>query len=196
MKEVETYIDGKEHWKAELNLLRKILLSANMKETIKWGAPVYSDKGKNIVGLSAFKKHVGLWFFQGATLKDTQKVLLNAQEGKTAAMRQWRFFSLKEIDADLIIEYIQEAIENQEKGNVIKPKRNLKPLIIDDLLEKAFSENNLLLKKFESFSLSKKREYADYISEAKRDATKLKRLTKITPMILDGKGLHDKYKSC
>jgi uncharacterized protein YdeI (YjbR/CyaY-like superfamily) len=42
----------------------------------------------------------------------------------------------------------------------------------------------------------KQREYCEYISEAKRDATKLKRLEKIIPMIIEGVGLNDKYKNC
>jgi uncharacterized protein YdeI (YjbR/CyaY-like superfamily) len=154
------------------------------------------SKGKNILGLSAFKNYVGLWFFQGGTLKDTHKVLMNAQEGKTAAMRQWRFSSIEEIDVALIKAYVKEAKENQEKGNVIKPQKNTKPLIIHSLLQKELEVNKEFSKQFESFSISKKREYADHISEAKREATQLKRLEKIIPMVISGVGLHDKYKNC
>ena len=58
------------------------------------------------------------------------------------------------------------------------------------------ASNTEFSKQFESFSLSKKREYTDHISEAKREATQQKRLEKIIPMILRGAGLHDKYKNC
>ncbi len=71
-----------------------------MKETIKWGAPVYTLDYKNIVGLGAFKSYVGLWFFQGALLNDEKKKLINAQEDKTKALRQWRFNSVKKIEAE------------------------------------------------------------------------------------------------
>lgn len=196
MNGVIQYIEKKKQWKTELEFLRNVLISTGIEETIKWGAPVYTSKGKNIVGLSAFKNYVGLWFFQGGTLKDTQKVLMNAQEGKTTAMRQWRFSSVNEINTDLVIEYVLEAIENQESGNIIKPKKNTKPLIIHPLLQKELDSNTDLSKQFESFSLSKKREYADHLSEAKREATQQKRLEKIVPMILNGVGLHDKYKNC
>ena len=196
MDEVINYIEKKQQWKLELELLRKVVLACDLEETIKWGAPVYMSNGKNILGLSAFKSYVGLWFFQGGTLKDTHKVLMNAQEGKTAAMRQWRFSSLEEIDVDLINAYVKEAVENQEKGNIIKPQKNTKPLIIHPLLQKELASNTEFSKQFESFSLSKKREYADHISEAKREATQQKRLEKIIPMILNGVGLYDKYKNC
>ena len=196
MDKVSAYIDKKSNWKKELKLLRKTLLETNLEETIKWGAPTYVHKTKNIVGLAAFKNYCGLWFFQGGTLKDTHNVLLNAQEGKTKAMLQWRFYSVDDIDVGVIKAYVKEAIENEEKGNVIKPKRNTKPLEIHPLLQKELESNLKFATQFEQFSLSKKREYANHISDAKREATQLKRLEKIIPMVISGVGLHDKYKSC
>lgn len=196
MDKVSAYIDKKSNWKTELELLRKTLLATDLEETIKWGAPTYVHKTKNIVGLAAFKNYCGLWFFQGGTLKDTHNVLLNAQEGKTKAMLQWRLHSVDDIDVDVIKAYLKEAIENEEKGNVIKPKRNIKPLEIHPLLQKEIETNLKFATQFEQFSLSKKREYANHISEAKREATQLKRLEKIIPMVISGVGLHDKYKNC
>lgn len=197
MDKVTVYIAKKENWKTELELLRETVLACGLQETIKWGAPVYTAKGKNILGLSAFKNYVGLWFFQGGTLKDTHKVLMNAQEGKTQAMRQWRFNSIDEIDTKLVTIYVLEAVKNQETGNIIKPKKqNSKPLIIHPLFQKKLDSNDQLSEAFKKFTLSKKREFADHISEAKREATQIKRLEKIIPMILNGVGLHDKYRNC
>lgn len=190
------YIEKKENWSKELSRIRKALLELPFEETIKWGAPTYTYDGKNIVGLAAFKNYCGLWFFQGVLLKDTQKVLLNAQEGKTKAMLQWRFSSMEEIDDDLIKSYALEAIENQKAGKVIKPQRNTKPLIIPEQLQGELEKNLKLKEKFEAFSVSHKREYANYISEAKKEETKQNRLMKIIPMILGGIGLHDKYRNC
>lgn len=98
MTPVEIYIHKKEAWKQELTLLRSVFTNLPLEETIKWGAPTYVFKGKNIVGLAAFKKYCGLWFFQGVLLEDKQKKLINAQEGKTKAMLQWRFYTKDEID--------------------------------------------------------------------------------------------------
>ena len=196
MDKVLAYINKKPEWELALKQLRNVVLSCDLEETIKWGAPVYMSNGKNILGLSAFKNYVGLWFFQGGTSRDSKKVLMNAQEGKTQAMRQWRFSSIEEIDEALLKSYIKEAIENQEKGNIIKPKKNTNPLIIHPLLKKELDTNNAFSKQFESFSLSKKREYAEHIANAKREATQISRLEKIIPMIINGVGLHDKYKKC
>ena len=191
---VTDYIQKKEAWSEGLNTLRAILKKLPVEETIKWGSPFYTNGGKNIVGMSAFKNYFGLWFIQGALLKDKNKVLINAQEGKTSAMRQWRFNSVEEIDENLVREYVLEALENKDQGKVIKPKK--KPLIVPELLQKELDNNPKLKEMYESFTLSKKREYADHISEAKREATKQSRLEKIIPMILENKGLYDKYKNC
>lgn len=193
-EKVTTYIEKKTDWTHELQKLRNILHQLPVEETVKWGSPFYTNGGKNIVGMSAFKNYFGLWFIQGATLKDEKKVLINAQEGKTSAMRQWRFSSIDEIDEELIKTYVLEAIENKDLGKVIKPKK--KPLIIPELLQSALDSNPQLKENYEAFSLSKKREYADHISEAKREATKQSRLEKIIPMILNNVGLYDKYKNC
>nr|WP_235318218.1 YdeI/OmpD-associated family protein [Polaribacter sp. Hel1_85] len=111
-------------------------------------------------------------------------------------MLQWRFYTLEEINTELIKTYVLEAIENVKIGKEIKPNRIKKELIIPVEFASELSSNKELKKQFESLTNGKQREYADYISEAKRATTKLKRLEKIIPMIISGVGLHDKYKNC
>lgn len=193
---VTEYILKNEKWTQELNLLRSFLLENDLEETVKWSAPTYVYKGKNIIGIAAFKNYVGLWFHQGVFLKDEAKVLFNAQEGKTKALRQWRFHSIKEIDVKLVKSYILEAMQNAEEGKAIKPTRKAKPLVIPELLQNKLSEDDELQDSFTNFTLSKKREFTEYIETAKREATKVSRLEKIIPMIKNGIGLNDKYRKC
>ena len=101
--------DKVNHWATELEILQTIISKTNLVETIKWGAPVYTLNGKNIVGITGFKNHFALWFYKGIELKDSNKVLVNAQEGVTKSLRQWRFTSKLEINEKLILEYIEEA---------------------------------------------------------------------------------------
>ncbi len=193
-KTVDEYILNAVNGKEMLMILRDIILSTGLQETVKWGSPVYTLNGKNVVGMASFKSYVGLWFYQGALLKDDDNVLINAQEGVTKALRQWRFRSVADIDKKLIKKYLEEAILNQKKGKEIKPVKN-KPLIIPEELENAFVENQQLKTAFYEFTPGCQREYANYISEAKRTETRIKRINKITPMILEKSGLNDKYRS-
>ena len=95
---------------------------------------------------------------------------------------------------EIILSYLAEAIENQKAGKEIKPERN-NALVIPEELEQAFKEDPALKDIFDALSLSKRREYAGHVASAKREETREKRLTKIIPMIIEGIGLSDKYKS-
>lgn len=129
-------------------------------------------------------------------MKDEQKLLINAQEGKTKALRQMRFTSINDIDKNAVLHYVKEAIENQKAGKEIKPNRTKKKTIIPIELQQILDNDSNLASNFKAIIPYKQREYCEYIATAKRDATKRNRLEKIIPMILNGIGLHDKYKHC
>ena len=82
-KTVDDFIKNAEQYQPELERLREILNSTKLEEDVKWGMPVYTYNGKNVVGIGGFKSYFGLWFFEGASLKDDANVLMNAQPGKT-----------------------------------------------------------------------------------------------------------------
>lgn len=193
---VEEYIENSANFAEEIAMLRNIINSTALEETIKWSMPTYCLNGKNVLGLGAFKNHFCIWFHHGVFLKDEHKLLYNAQEEKTKAMRQMRFETKKDINKAAVLAYVKEAIENQRLGRELKPQRKTKPVTIPKELKIALSTNSELKKTFKQLSPSHQREYCDYITEAKRDDTKQRRLEKIIPMIINGKGLNDKYKNC
>ena len=192
-KSVDEYIAGAGIWKSELKRLRGILQSTELEEDVKWGGPCYTYSGKNVVGMAGFKSYFGLWFHQGALLKDQKNVLMNAQEGRTKALRQWRMHTAKDIKPTIIKSYVREAVKLAEEGKQIAPVRK-KPLVVPPELKKALGTNKQASEKFKNMRLGLQREYADYIADAKREDTKLRRLEKIMPMITAGSGLHDKYR--
>ena len=192
---VDEYIASQHDYREPLSLLRNILLSTELIETVKWNIPTYTINGKNVLGIGAFKNYFGLWFFNGSFLKDKANVLINAQEGKTKGMRQWRFNSIDSINKDLILQYVNEAIVNQQLGKEFKPEKQKKDIVIPIELQNEFNNNNKLFERFNTLTPYKQREYFEYIASAKREATKLNRLEKIKPMLLNGIGLHDKYRN-
>ena len=196
VKTVDEYIEKFPKWEEQLTQLRQMLLSTGLEETIKWGAPAYTLNGKNVVGMSGFKNHYGLWFFQGALLKENTALLVNAQEAKTKAMRQMRFEETDDLNAEIIRKYVLEAIQNQREGKEIKIDRSEKKLDMPAELAAALTADTGLKEGFEKLTPGKQREYATHISEAKREVTRMARLEKILPMIKAGMGLYDKYKNC
>ncbi|PZW39762.1 uncharacterized protein YdeI (YjbR/CyaY-like superfamily) [Mesonia algae] len=193
VKNFEDYIEKHPQWENELRQLREVILLTNLEETIKWGAPTYTLKNKNVVSLGGFKNHYALWFFNGALLKKNTNLLVNAQKGKTKALRQIKFTKEDAIDSPILRAYIEEAIQLQQEGKSIPIQKN-KELIIPMELTQFFQKNPEMETSFLNLTKGKQREYADYIREAKRSSTKDKRLEKIKPMIINQVGLYDKYK--
>lgn len=192
VKSVEEYIEKHENWKSELEEFRAMILSTGLEEGIKWGAPVYMLNGKNVVGMAAFKNHVALWFHQGVFMKEHTELLVSSNEA-TKSLRQIRFEKGDPIKTAILRNYVLEAIQNQREGKLIKPERN-KTLQIPEELKRAFENNSAFKKAFMAISPGKKREYCEFVQMAKREATKQSRIQKIIPMVIEGKGLYDKYK--
>ena len=194
-EKIVRFYNENHQFKDGVHELRLLVLKCGLKETYKWSFPTYTFDNKNIIAISKFKTHFGIWFFNGVFLSDPMKILENAQEGKTKTMRHWKFKSLGEIDKSKVCKYITEAIENQKKGLQLSTKKKKKEKItIPTELMLEFDKNNILKNAFEKLSYSKQKEYTEYITLAKQEKTKLFRLTKIIPLILNGKGLNDHYR--
>lgn len=179
-------------WENEIEQLHAIIRKTPLVETTKWGGPVYTYNNKNVLGIGGFKSYFGIWFYNGVFLKDEKKLLINANEESTKSLRQMRFNSVNEIDEKLILAYIKEAIEIEEKGLAI-PKEK-KETIIPEILQNELDKNSELKNKFNTFSPYKQREFIEHITSAKQEKTQMARLEKIIPMILEEKGLNDKYR--
>lgn len=191
-QKIKAYFEKQAQWKEGLEQLRAAVKDLGFKEEVKWGMPTYTMDGKNLIGLCGFKNHFGIWFFQGVFLTDPLKILVNAQEGKTKGMRNAKFFNISELDVGALKPYFLETIKNHKEGKKVEITRKSKVLEMPDVLAKALQEKGQ--KEFDQFSVSKQNEFKEYILTAKREATKLSRLEKIIPMIMNGVGLNDKYK--
>jgi uncharacterized protein YdeI (YjbR/CyaY-like superfamily) len=120
-------------------------------------------------------------------------VLINAQEGKTKALRQWRMTSAKEIKSTAIKRYVREAIQLVKDGQTVDTS-NRKAFSVPPELKAALTKSKLANRKFAALTPGRQRDYAEYIASARRDQTKQNRLKKIMPMIRQGIGLNDKYR--
>jgi uncharacterized protein YdeI (YjbR/CyaY-like superfamily) len=185
---------AEEPWSDELMLIREIVLKhQELKEEIKWGGPIYTLNGKNVLAIGGFKNFFTIWFHNGAFLSDPEKVLVNANEEKTRGLRQWRFQSMKEIKPAVIKKYIAEAIANEKAGIKIKPEKKPLPAIPAEY-NAAFKKDKALKDAFAKLTPGKQREYLEYVLEAKTEETRVKRVEKAIPNIKAGIGLNDKYR--
>ncbi len=196
-EKVAFYFNEEHHYKEAIGLLRELALNTGVEETYKWQFPTYTVAGKNVFAICKFNNHFGIWFFNGAFLKDPKAVLENAQEGKTMAMRHWKFHAKEDIDQKMVLGYLKEAIENQKQGKVlVSTKKTPRKVEIPTLLAEALESDKALKDAFKGMSTYKQNDYCEYIQTAKQEKTKMKRLEKSKLLIAQGKGLHDQYRNC
>ncbi|SFS47223.1 DUF1801 domain-containing protein [Sphingobacterium wenxiniae] len=182
-----------QQWKEAAEIVQQVINELPLTKEFKWGGDIYTYQGKNVVGYGGFKNHFAILFYNGVFLEDKYNVLITASEGKTKALRQWRFSSSDEIEPDKIKTYIQEAIQTVIDGKEIKPEKSQTP-VLAGILKKTLTQDKQLSEAFKKLTPGKQKEYILYVDEAKQEKTKLSRIDKIKSLILEGKGLHDKYK--
>lgn len=179
------------NWREELEMLRQIVLETGLTEEIKWGAPVYTHKGKNIVSVGALKESANIGFFKGVLLTDKHKIL--QQQGNLQSDRIIIFTNVKDIEKvkDVLKEYVLEAIEIEESGKKVEFKKNPEP-IPNELLE-AFEQDPAFKKAFYALTAGRQRGYIIHFSQPKQSQTRIGRIEKYKEQIFNGIGLNDKY---
>jgi len=196
---IDAYIEKSADFaKPILQHIRKLVHKAcpAVDETIKWSMPYFDYKGSILCNMAAFKQHCAFGFRKASIMKDPEG-LFN-KEGHNAMGQFDRITSVKDLPPDkILIAYIKEAaILNEEEIKLpVKPKTAAtKELIIPSALTNALNKNKRALNIFTNFSASNKREYAEWISEAKTEATRNKRIETAIEWIAEGKNRHWKYK--
>jgi|SRR5882724_7060435 len=192
---VDAYIARSEEFtKPILNHIRKLVHKAcpEVEETLKWTFPHFMHKGI-LCSVAAFKNHCSFGFWKRRLIFDKKS---SAGEG----MGQFgRITSISDLPAkNILLGYIKEAIRLNEEGIKVpkaRPKRK-KPLAIPDSLKAALRKNKKALATFENFSYTHKKEYVDWIREAKREATRDQRLVTAIQWMAEGKSRHWKYLNC
>ena len=162
-------------------------------ETIKWSMPHFDYEGDIFCRLAAFKAHCAFGFWLGDLLK------IDARADK--AMGDFgRITSLAELPSDKEFARIFNAAMKLHDAGAKLPSRT-KPkekvaLVVPDYFAAAVKKNNKAHAVFEAFSPSKKREYVEWITEAKTKATRDKRLVQAVEWISEGKIRNWKYLNC
>ncbi len=188
---ISDYIDNLPDWSQKIcKRLRTIILKADPKliEDWKWGPNYYLDG--MVCGFAGFQKHVNFVFFKGILLKDKRK-LLHLNDGSVNT-RNFRFKDVKEINEDILLEYLIEAIDLNKKGKkIIVPKDRTVEIAKD--VKREFKLAGLL-GYFESLAYSHRKEYIRWIETAKREETRKSRIEKAVIMLGKKEKIMDKYK--
>ena len=188
---VDWYFQKAKKWQEELEILRITVLDCQLNEELKWGVPCYTLEQSNIVLIHTFKDYCALLFFKGALFKDPNNLLMQQTKNVQSA-RQIRFSDAQEIleMRPVIKAYIAQAIEVEKSGLEVEFKKTTEFGVPEELQEK-FDEIPELKIAFDALTPGRQRGYILHFSAPKQSKTRVSRIEKSMPQILNGKGLDD-----
>lgn len=197
-KRIDTYIArSAEFAQPILMYLRKTIHKAcpDVTETVKWGFPHFEFHGI-LCSMAAFKQHCAFTFWKGSLIQDSSGFL--EKESRTAMGHLGRITSLKDLPPQAkLVRLIREAMrlnrEGVRKENPARVKPGTRQLRIPAFLSKALRRDAEIWAAWQGFSYSHQKEYIEYISEAKTEETRERRLLKTLEQIREKKSLNWKY---
>ena len=166
-----------------------------VEEKMKWSFPHFDYKGEMMCSMAAFKQHAAFGFWKASLMKDP--VLAETASSEVAMGHLGRITTLKDLPADKkMIAWIKEAMALNDKGIKLaaKPRSTeKKELVVPDDFTKALAKNKKAKQIFDAFPYSHKKEYVEWVVDAKTEETKNRRMASAIEMMAEGKSRNWKY---
>lgn len=164
-------------------------------ETIKWSMPYFEYNGSILCSFAAFKSHCAFIFWRGAEMNDPDNIF--HVRGESAMGQLGKIESKKDLPADKIfIKYLKAAAQLNDSGVKAPAKAKTtakKELEIPDWFTTALKKNKKALATFNAFSYTNKKEYVDWLTDAKTQTTRDTRLASALEWMAEGKIRNWKY---
>jgi len=180
-----------------LTELRNVVHEAcpEVEEAIKWSCPHFLYQGKLFCSMAAFKQHCAFHIWHGSQVVEAKN---NKSE---EAMGQFgRIASVKDLPPKkTLIAYLNKAmalIDSGAKRTYAKPRAEKKELVVPSYVTSALKKNKQAQATFDAFSYSHKKEYVEWITEAKTDETRQRRIATMLEWLVEGKRRNWKYEKC
>ncbi len=194
---VDTYVEkSKDFAKPILNHIRALVHEAcpDVVETKKWSFPHFDYKGM-MCSMAAFNEHCAFGFWKQSLIDDAA-----FPAEKTAMGSFGRLTKISDLPDDKTMKkLILDAMKLNLDGVKVarpKPSGEKKELVVPEILIAALETNALASETFNNFPYSKKKDYVEWVTEAKTDATREKRLATAIEWLTEGKPRHWKYQNC
>lgn len=178
-------------WSDGLAELRAICLASGLRETAKWGHPVYMEGERNVALIGAFRGEFTLSFFNPALMTDPECVL-ERQGPNTRHPNVIRFASAAQVAqmSPTLATYLAEARDYAARG--LRPPKEETTLDLPEELVAALDADPALAEAFHALTPGRQKSHVLQIGGAKKPETRIARVEKLRPKILAGKGVLDR----
>ena len=164
-----------------------------VEETIKWGFPHFMYDGSILCSMAAFNQHCALTFWKADKIPSLKKVIL--KNGNSAMGQFGKIASLNDLPGEEeFARIVEQAMRLQTTNSIKETKKKAIDVVVPDYFMDRLRKNKLALKTFESFPNSHKKEYVEWVTEAKREETRNRRMEQAIDMMQKGKDKNWKYR--
>ena len=195
LPEIDSYIENAPEYAVPiLEEIRSIFHEADdrMEEAVKWNAPHFVLEG--IVGsMAAFRNHVRLIFWHGQLMEDPENLL--SPVGSKTDMGSMDVKTIDDLPSrGTLVQYVREAVTLNVEGVSTRRERSAAaPPELPEDLQQALEGSPEALASYDGFSPSEQREYTEWITEAKREETRTRRVATAVEWMAEGKPRNWKY---
>ncbi|HNR54894.1 MAG TPA: YdeI/OmpD-associated family protein [Flavobacteriales bacterium] len=196
-EQINSYIAEQPEWQRRLLVRLRQLIHATdqeIDETWRWNAPSFDHDGI-MLSLHAFKTCVSVWFHKGALLKDTHGLFKLTEKDEERGIRKFKLSEGEAINEKAFVDLVKQAVKLNQAGTKLgdaKPAR--KALVVPPELESCLRKDGEAWEHWEKFNYTHKKEYVEWIDDAKQDETRKRRIAQALEMIREGVGKEDKHR--
>lgn len=196
-EQINLYIAERPEWQRKtLIRLRQLIhtVDEDVTEAWRWNSPHFDHDGI-MIGLHGFKTFVSVWFHKGALLKDTHKLFDKPEKDEDKGIRKIKLEEGEAIDEKAFVDLVKQAVKVNQSGAKLgdaKPAR--KALVVPADLESVLKKDEEAWSNWEKFSYSHKKEYVEWVVDAKQEETRKRRIAQALEMIREGVAKEDKHK--
>lgn len=167
--------------------------SDEIEETLKWGMPTFMYRGKILCGMAAFKQHAVFGFWKGKLIVDTKGRSVEEAMGQFGCLT-----SVKDLPAKrVLVGYVKKAMELNETGTTVKRATKAKPALrMPADLKNALENSRTADAHWDELPRGAKRDYLEWVLEAKQPATRARRIATTVEWVAAGKKRNWKYEKC
>lgn len=196
-EQINTYIAEQPEWQRRLLVrLRQLIHSTDeqVEEAWRWNGPHFDHDGI-MVGMAGFKSFVSVWFHKGSLLKDTHGIFEKLDKGEDKGNRVYKINEGDKINEKAFVDLLKQAIKVNQSGAKLSDARpTKKALVIPPDLEGCLKKDEEAWEHWEKFNYTHKKEYVEWITDAKQDETRKRRIAQALEMIREGMGKEDKHR--